>query len=273
MPELPEVEVVRRGVEAAATGRRVAGVVVRAPRLRWPIPQGLDALLRGRVLLSAQRRSKYLLLHFEPGVLIIHLGMSGTFTWLSADTPVRRHDHFDLLLDGGVLRLNDPRRFGAVLWSPAQGPPLQDHVLLRNLGVEPFSPEFDGARLYQATRGRRGSIKALLLAGTVVVGVGNIYASESLHRAGIRPGLAAGRLSRPRCDRLADAVRATLADAIAAGGSSLRDFVSSEGQSGHFQLECLVYGRAGQPCRRCGVPIRRRVQQQRASYWCPACQR
>jgi formamidopyrimidine-DNA glycosylase len=273
MPELPEVEVVRRGVEAAATGRRVAGVVARVPRLRWPIPPGLDALLRGRVLLSAQRRSKYLLLHFEPGVLIIHLGMSGTFTWLPSHTPVQRHDHFDLLLEGGVLRLNDPRRFGAVLWSPAQGPALEDHALLRDLGIEPFAPAFDGGVLYRLTRGRRSSIKAVLLSGVVVVGVGNIYASESLHRAGIRPGIAAGRLSRPRCDRLAEAIRATLTDAIAAGGSSLRDFVSSAGQAGHFQLECRVYGRAGQPCRACGALIRRQVQQQRASYWCPACQR
>jgi formamidopyrimidine-DNA glycosylase len=223
--------------------------------------------------LSTQRRSKYLLLHFEPGVLIIHLGMSGTFTWLPSHTPVLRHDHFDLLLDGGVLRLNDPRRFGAVLWSPAQGPSLEEHALLRDLGIEPFSPDFDGGVLYRLTRGRRSSIKAVLLSGVVVVGVGNIYASESLHRAGIRPGIAAGRLSRTRCDRLAEAIRATLADAIAAGGSSLRDFVSSAGQAGHFQLECRVYGRAGQPCRACGAPIRRQVQQQRASYWCPGCQR
>lgn len=273
MPELPEVEVVRRGVEAAATGRRVHEVVSRVPALRWPIPQDLDRLLRGRTLLSARRRGKYLLLHFEPGVLIIHLGMSGTFTWLAPGAPLRRHDHLDLVLEGGILRLNDPRRFGAVLWHGAQGEPLEHHALLRGLGVEPFDQAFDGALLYQATRGRRGSIKALLLSGVAVVGVGNIYASESLFRAGIRPGTAAGRLSRERCERLALAIRQTLAKAIAAGGSTLKDFVASDGSSGHFQLECHVYGREGQPCLECATLIRRRVQQQRATYWCPGCQR
>jgi formamidopyrimidine-DNA glycosylase len=272
MPELPEVEVVRRGVEAAATGRRVRQVVCRVPALRWPIPQDLDGLLQGRVLLAARRRGKYLLLHFEPGVLIIHLGMSGTFTWLPPNAPLRRHDHLDLVLEGGVLRLNDPRRFGAALWHPARESPVEDHALLRGLGIEPFSADFDGAMLHRATRGRRGSVKALLLSGAAVVGVGNIYASESLFRAGIRPGTAAGRLSRPRCDRLALAIRATLTDAIAAGGSSLKDFVAADGSGGHFQLECRVYGRVGQPCLDCGTPIRRRVQQQRATYWCPHCQ-
>ncbi|MFN5882682.1 MAG: bifunctional DNA-formamidopyrimidine glycosylase/DNA-(apurinic or apyrimidinic site) lyase [Burkholderiales bacterium] len=272
MPELPEVEVVRRGVEAAATGRRVREVIVRVPALRWPVPQDLDSLLRGRVLLSARRRGKYLLLHFEPGALIIHLGMSGTFTWIAPDTPLKRHDHLDLVLEGGILRLNDPRRFGAVLWQSARAEPLEEHALLRGLGVEPLGQDFDGAWLHRATRGRRGSIKALLLSGAAVVGVGNIYASESLFRAGISPGTAAGRLSRPRCERLALAIRETLVDAIAAGGSTLKDFVASDGSTGHFQLESRVYGRQGQPCLQCSTPIRRRVQQQRATYWCPRCQ-
>ena len=273
MPELPEVEVVRRGLAATAVGRALAGVVRRAPALRWPIPDGLHERLAGRVLRAVERRGKYLLLSFDPGWLIVHLGMSGTITWTRADVPPRAHDHLDLVFDGGVLRLNDPRRFGAVLWhDAADGPPLA-HPRLASLGVEPFSDAFGGAMLHAATRGRRVSIKALLLSGTVVVGVGNIYASESLFRAGIRPSTPAHRIARARCDALAAAIRATLSDAIAAGGSTLRDFVSSDGESGWFQHDSFVYDRAGLPCRRCGTPIRTRHDQQRATYWCPACQR
>jgi formamidopyrimidine-DNA glycosylase len=273
MPELPEVEVVRSGLAARAAGRRVAGVVRRAPALRWPIPADLDARLAGRVLRGVERRGKYLLLGFDEGCLIVHLGMSGTFAWRGADAPLRAHDHLDLVFDDGVLRFNDPRRFGAVLWHDRAAGPPGDHPLLAALGVEPFSDAFDGALLHARTRGRRVAIKSLLLAGSVVVGVGNIYASESLFRAGIRPTVRAGRLSRARCDRLAAAIRATLADAIAAGGSTLRDFVSSEGATGYFQQACFVYDRAGEPCRVCGTPIRTMRQQQRATYWCPRCQR
>jgi formamidopyrimidine-DNA glycosylase len=272
MPELPEVEVVRTGLASAVAGRRVVGVVRRAPALRWPVPTDLDARLAGRVLRSVERRGKYLLLGFDGGRLIIHLGMSGTLGWWPADRPLRPHDHLDLLFDDGVLRLNDPRRFGAVLWHDAADGPVESHPLLASLGVEPFSPAFDGALLHAATRGRRVAIKQLLLSGSVVVGVGNIYASESLFRAGIRPSTPAGRLARARCDRLADAIRATLSAAIAAGGSTLRDFVAADGASGYFQLECFVYDRAGQPCRVCGTAIRTRRHQQRSTYWCVACQ-
>jgi formamidopyrimidine-DNA glycosylase len=273
MPELPEVEVVRTGLAATAAGRAVESVVRRAPALRWPIPDDLDARLAGRVLRAVERRGKYLLLAFDHGRLIVHLGMSGTIAWTRRDAPPRAHDHLDLVFADGVLRLNDPRRFGAVLWHDAADGDPAAHPLLRSLGVEPFSDAFDGALLHAGTRGRRVAIKQLLLSGTVVVGVGNIYASESLFRAGIRPTTPAGRLSRARCDRLADAIRATLSAAIAAGGSTLRDFVSSDGASGYFQLECLVYDRAGEPCRVCGAPVRARRQQQRATYWCAGCQR
>lgn len=273
MPELPEVEVVRRGLEATAVGHAVRAVVRRAPALRWPIPDDLPARLVDRVLRSVERRGKYLLLAFDGGWLIVHLGMSGTITWTRADEPVRLHDHLDLVFDAGVLRLNDPRRFGAVLWHDAADGGPQRHPRLAGLGIEPFSDDFDGAMLHAALRGRRTAIKQVLLAGTVVVGVGNIYASESLFRAGIRPSTPAGRLSRARCDALVDAVRATLADAIAAGGSTLRDFVSSDGEAGWFQHHSDVYDRAGEPCHRCGTPIRMRHDQQRATYWCPRCQR
>ena len=273
MPELPEVEVVRTGLAATAAGRVVEAVVRRAPALRWPIPEDLDARLSHRALRAVERRGKYLLLAFDHGWLIVHLGMSGTIAWARRDAPPRVHDHLDLVFADGVLRLNDPRRFGAVLWHDAADGDPAGHPLLRSLGVEPFSAAFDGALMHAASRGRRVAIKQLLLSGTVVVGVGNIYASESLFRAGIRPTTPAHRISPARYARLADAIRATLSAAIAAGGSTLRDFVSSEGASGYFQLECFVYDRAGLPCRACGGPIRVRRQQQRSTYWCPTCQR
>jgi formamidopyrimidine-DNA glycosylase len=273
MPELPEVEVVRAGLAATAVGRSVRRVDARAPALRWPIPQELDRLVGGQVLRAAQRRGKYLLLAFDTGWVIVHLGMSGSLRWTRADQPPGLHDHLDFAFDDGVLRLNDPRRFGAVLWHAASDGPVESHPLLASLGVEPFSEAFDGRLLFAATRGRRVAIKQLLLAGTVVVGVGNIYASESLFRAGIRPTTAAGRIGRERYGALAEAIRATLSEAIAAGGSTLRDFVASDGATGYFQLECFVYDRAGAPCRVCGTPIRTLRQQQRATYWCRTCQR
>ncbi|HYF57331.1 MAG TPA: bifunctional DNA-formamidopyrimidine glycosylase/DNA-(apurinic or apyrimidinic site) lyase [Burkholderiaceae bacterium] len=272
MPELPEVEVVRSGLAQTAAGRRVVAVERRAPALRWPIPADLPERLAGRVVRSVERRGKYLLLAFDHGWLIVHLGMSGTIAWSPPGTPLRAHDHLDLVFDAGVLRLNDPRRFGAVLWHDAADGPPHGHPLLASLGVEPFSEAFDGALLFRETRGRRVAIKQLLLSGTVVVGVGNIYASESLFRARIRPSTPAHRIGRERYDRLARAIRETLAAAIAAGGSTLRDFVSSEGTGGYFQLECLVYDRAGEPCRVCGDPVRTVRQQQRATYWCARCQ-
>lgn len=273
MPELPEVEVVRRGLQAGLSRRVVSRVEVREPRLRWPVPEGLSRELAGRRLESVGRRGKYLLMDFGGATLIAHLGMSGNFRILDSPQAPARHDHVDIDFGERLLRYHDPRRFGAMLWhTPADGP-VSAHPLLAGLGVEPFSDEFDGEMLYRATRGRAAAIKQLLLSGTVVVGVGNIYASESLFRAGIRPSTPARRIGRERCERLAGAIRETLADAIARGGSSLRDFVGSDGQGGYFQLDCFVYGRAGQPCRVCGTPVAMRRDQQRATYWCPACQR
>lgn len=272
MPELPEVEVVRRGLQSRILGMPVRRADLRAPRLRWPVPADLDARLRGREPLAVDRRGKYLLVRFCDGTLIVHLGMSGSLRFLAQPPAPGRHDHVDLVFDAGVLRYHDPRRFGAILWHPDANGDIMAHPLLARLGVEPFSEGFDGGLLHRATRGRRVAIKQLLLAGTVVVGVGNIYASECLFRAGIRPSTPASRLGRERCDRLATAVRETLADAIARGGSTLRDFVASDGSTGYFQLDCFVYGRAGQPCRRCGTPVRMQMSQQRATYWCPRCQ-
>ena len=273
MPELPEVEVVRSGLAATAVGRRITGVVKRAPALRWPIPDGLPEQLTGRVLRAVERRGKYLLFAVEPGWLIVHLGMSGTIAWTPPDRPLRTHDHFELQFAGGVLRLNDPRRFGAVLWHDASEGAPERHPLLASLGVEPFSPAFDGDLLYRTTRGRRLAIKQLLLSGTVVVGVGNIYASESLFRAGIRPTTAAGRISRARCLTLAQAIRQTLAAAIQAGGSTLRDLVGSDGAPGYFQQQTYVYDREGLPCRVCSTPNCATRTGQRSTFYCRHCQK
>lgn len=274
MPELPEVEIVRRGLDATFVGRIVRAVVARRADLRWPIPTDLDQRLAGAALRAVRRRSKYLLLDFDAGTLIVHLGMSGTLRWREPGEPASAHDHFDLDFGDRLLRLNDPRRFGAVLWSdhdPADA--AADHPLFRRLGIEPFDPRFDGPWLHAGTRGRRVSVKSLLLAGGVVVGVGNIYACESLFLAGIRPTRIAARLSRTDCQRLADAIRQTLLRAIEAGGSTLKDFVSSGGESGYFQLQVRVYGRGGLPCLVCGTTIRSIRQQQRATFFCPTCQR
>lgn len=276
MPELPEVEVTRRGIEPSVAGRRVRRVEVRTPMLRWPVPPELAALLREREVLGVTRRGKYLLFEIDAGWFIVHLGMTGTLRVLPTEgvpPAAAKHDHIDWIFDEFVLRYRDPRRFGAVLWHPREAGDVHAHPLLAGLGVEPFSPAFNGALLHARTRGRSVSVKQALLAGDIVVGVGNIYASESLFRAGIRPTTAAGKISLPRYERLAEAVRATLADAIERGGSTLRDFVGSNGESGYFQLECAVYDRAGQPCRVCGTPIRQIVQGQRSTYYCPTCQR
>lgn len=270
MPELPEVEVTRRGLAAQLPGRTVTAVTLRDGRLRWPVPAGLPQLLQGRRLQAIERRAKYLLLRFEHGTLLLHLGMSGSLRVLPAATPPAKHDHLDLLFGSTAMRLRDPRRFGAVLWAEGDG---SSHPLLAGLGVEPLSEAFDGARLYSLTRGRRAAIKLVLMDARVVAGVGNIYASESLFRAGIRPGTAAQRLSRARCERLVQAVRATLQDALAAGGSTLRDFIGTDGAAGYFQQQYFVYDRAGEPCRRCGRPIRALRQGQRSTFFCPGCQR
>lgn len=271
MPELPEVETTRRGLAPHLIGATVAEAVIRHSQLRWPVPSDLPRLLRGRTIVSLHRRAKYLLLGFGHGTLILHLGMSGSLRILPANTPPEKHDHFDLVLaNGQLMRLRDPRRFGAVLWHEGD---IFDHPLLAALGPEPLENNFDAAHLYRATRDRRVNIKQSIMDNHVVVGVGNIYANESLFRAGIKPQLAAGKLSRERCSRLVEEIRTTLTEAIAQGGSTLRDFVNSDGKPGYFQQNYWVYGRAGEPCRRCGTPIRQIKQGQRSSFYCPHCQR
>ncbi|TAL54186.1 bifunctional DNA-formamidopyrimidine glycosylase/DNA-(apurinic or apyrimidinic site) lyase [Pandoraea sp.] len=276
MPELPEVEVTRRGISPHVAGQRITRADVRVPALRWPVPPGLDDLLRGQTLRRVERRGKYLLLACDQGWLLVHLGMTGTLRVLpdvAALPAAGKHDHVDLVFERCVLRYRDPRRFGAVLWHPAAAGDILHHPLLSALGVEPFSDAFSGALLHARTRGRSVAIKQALLAGDIVVGVGNIYASESLFRAGIHPRAAAGRISRARYDRLARAIREILAAAIDKGGSTLRDFVGSDGQSGYFQLDYFVYDRTGNPCRICQTPIRQIVQGQRSTFYCPHCQR
>lgn len=270
MPELPEVEVTRRGLSASLPGSFVKGADVRERRLRQPVPADLATTLEGQRLVRIDRRGKYLLMRFDHGTLLVHLGMSGGLRVLPPHTPARKHDHVDIRFEHAVLRYSDPRRFGLMLWIDGW----QDmHPLLDSLGIEPFGAEFTGAWLHRATRGRRCAIKQFLMDGHVLVGVGNIYASESLFRAGIRPGTAARRLAGTRCDRLVDAVRETLTDALAAGGSTLRDFLSADGEPGYFQQHYFVYGRDGQPCRICGTPIRTLRQGQRSSFYCPSCQK
>jgi formamidopyrimidine-DNA glycosylase len=277
MPELPEVEVTRLGVAPHLEGRVVEQVVLRREGLRWPFPERLGELLAGRKILQTGRRGKYLLIGFEHGTLIVHLGMSGHLRVLPPGIEPRKHDHFDLVVQGPagqqVLRMHDPRRFGAVLWHGNDEGELEEHILLRGLGVEPLGETFDGALLHRATRKRSAPIKQVLLAGDIVVGVGNIYACESLFRAGINPKTPAARISRARYDKLAVAIREILAAAIVQGGSTLRDFIAVNGQSGYFQQTYFVYDRAGVPCRNCGKPIRQIKQGQRSTFYCATCQR
>lgn len=273
MPELPEVEVTRRGVAPHLDGRVVTAVVVRHSGLRWPFPADLPALLCGHRIRSTGRRGKYLLLRFDHGTLIVHLGMSGHLRVLSTGTPPRKHDHFDLVVGEQVLRLSDPRRFGAVLWHGREQGEIDGHVLLRGLGVEPLDPGFSAPLLYRQTRNRSASIKQVLLSGDIVVGVGNIYASESLFKAGIHPKTAACRIGLARYARLVQAIQATLAAAIEQGGSTLRDFMSVNGQPGYFQQSYFVYDRAGMPCRVCGGEVRQIKQGQRSTFYCPNCQK
>ncbi|GAA5178591.1 bifunctional DNA-formamidopyrimidine glycosylase/DNA-(apurinic or apyrimidinic site) lyase [Niveibacterium umoris] len=269
MPELPEVETTCRGIAPLVEGRTVTAVIVRDARMRRPVPDSLAEELPSQRIDQVQRRGKYLLLQAQTGVLLIHLGMSGSLRVVPRDLPPRKHDHVDIVFGDSALRYHDPRRFGVVDWFVG---PAEEHSLIAPLGIEPLSADFSGTWLHRASRGRRTPIKLFLMDAHTLVGVGNIYASESLFRAGIRPTTPAGRLALARCDSLAQAVKATLLDAIAAGGSTLRDFVGSDGAPGYFQHEAFVYGRAGSPCRHCGTPIRQRTQGQRSTFWCPACQ-
>ncbi|MEQ1527175.1 MAG: Fpg/Nei family DNA glycosylase [Gallionella sp.] len=308
MPELPEVETTRRGLAEHLVGATITDVIIRNPNLRWPIPKNLPKLLCRQRILALTRRAKYLLADCGNGTLILHLGMSGSLRIFPIGTPHEKHDHFDLVLSNDkLMRLRDPRRFGAVLWHEGN---IATHPLLATLGPEPLAeicppyiavvgashardcdldsrawlaptnhepsnvqPIFNAPYLYQITRGRSISIKQCIMDNHVVVGVGNIYANESLFHSGIKPQLAAGKLSLPRCEKLVAEIRATLRAAIEKGGSTLRDFVHSDGSSGYFQQEYFVYGRTGEPCRKCDAMIKQIKQGQRSSFYCGVCQK
>ncbi len=275
MPELPEVEVSRLGLLPHLPGQRIVEAVFRTPRLRHAIQSDLPERLSGREVVAIYRRGKYLLFDCENdrggGWLILHLGMSGSLRLVPSGTPAQKHDHFDLVFGRTTLRLRDPRRFGTVLWHT--GSQVENHPAIAVLGIEPLSAQFDGNWLYTVTRKRNAPIKPLLMDSHLVVGIGNIYAAESLFRAGISPLRAASRIGLERYRKLAAAIRATLEEAIAAGGSSVRDYVHSDGGAGSFQIACAVYGRQGQPCRSCGTPIRAVRQAGRTTFYCPQCQR
>ncbi|MDE0006370.1 MAG: bifunctional DNA-formamidopyrimidine glycosylase/DNA-(apurinic or apyrimidinic site) lyase [Rhodospirillaceae bacterium] len=270
MPELPEVETTRRGLEPLVVGQTIRSLAVREPRLRWPVEPSLDRRLRNRTVQALSRRGKYLLLTTDAGSLLVHLGMSGNLRFLNERSKPARHDHFDLeFVSGAMLRFNDPRRFGSLHWSASP----EAHWLLKNMGPEPLGAEFSGDYLWRMSRGRRVAIKTLLMNGRIVAGLGNIYANEALFRAGIHPTRPAGRVSRMRLQRLADTVGEVLREAIQAGGTTLQDFVGGDGKPGYFQLALDAYGRAGEPCVRCERPIRVRTIGQRATYYCANCQR
>ena len=270
MPELPEVETTRRGLAPYLRRRTVAAVTLRRPDLRWPIPAEVARLLPGEPIRGIRRRAKYLLLDTDPGSALLHLGMSGSLRVLPGRTAVGAHDHVDIALDNGrVLRFNDPRRFGCLLWQPAG----DTHALRRGLGPEPLEADFDGDHLFALSRGRKAPVKAFLMDQGIVVGVGNIYAAEALFEAGIHPTRAAGRVARERYEALAAAVKRILAHAIERGGTTLRDFIDPDGSPGYFEQELQVYGREGEPCRRCRRPLRNAVLGNRASVYCGHCQR
>lgn len=271
MPELPEVETTRRGLAPHARGRRIVALKVYDSRLRWPVSGDLAARVAGARIRRVGRRAKYLLLELESGTLLLHLGMSGSLRVLPLDAPRRKHDHFDLVLDSGrALRFNDPRRFGSLLYAPGDA---SGHPLLAELAPEPFERAFDADYLFRITRGRRVALKQLLMNSHLVVGVGNIYASEALFRARLRPQRRARTLTRDEAARLVRAVRAVLAQAIRAGGTTLRNYLGADGAPGYFRQRLYVYERAGRACRRCGGKVRALTQGQRSTYYCPNCQK
>ena len=269
MPELPEVETSRRGIAPHIVDSTVTGVVIRNRRLRWPVSRSVDRNLLGSSITAIDRRAKYLLLRTTDGAAILHLGMSGSVFIVDRDTPAGVHDHVDIEFNSGKsLRFRDPRRFGSLPWSRD---PL-NHKLLKSLGPEPLSDEFNGAYLWEKSRGRRVSIKQFIMNAQVVVGVGNIYASEALFFAGIHPRRAAGRVSLQRYDQLSSSIKDVLTKAIKAGGTTLRDFYGGDGEAGYFQQQLEAYGREDEPCRYCNTPIRSIVQGQRSTYYCKQCQ-
>ena len=270
MPELPEVETTRRGLAPHLIGRKVVALDIRQPRLRWPIPRTLRTKLPGQRIDDIERRAKYLLVHTKAGSALLHLGMSGSLRVLPASTPVGAHDHVDWKLDSGrVLRFTDPRRFGSQLWQPLG----KVHPLLADLGPEPLGEDFDGDHLWQRSRRRSAAVKVFLMDQAIVVGVGNIYASEALFAAGVHPKRAAGSISRERYARIATEIKRILNYAITRGGTTLRDFINPDSEPGYFEQELFVYGREGQPCKVCGTPIRAITLGQRTTFYCPRCQR
>lgn len=270
MPELPEVETTRRGIAPHLEGQRISRVIVRDRRLRWPIPEDLDIVVSGQRIECVERRAKYLLIKLETGSLISHLGMSGNLRLVPCGTPAAKHEHVDIELESGMaLRYTDPRRFGALLWSKA---PLE-HVLLSKLGPEPLTDAFTGGRLFDISRGRSMAVKPFIMDNAVVVGVGNIYATEALFAAGIDPRREAGTISKARYAKLAIEIKRILAHAIERGGTTLRDFIGGDGQPGYFQQELFAYGRGGQFCKVCGSTLREIKLGQRASVYCSRCQR
>ncbi|MEN8179060.1 MAG: bifunctional DNA-formamidopyrimidine glycosylase/DNA-(apurinic or apyrimidinic site) lyase [Pseudomonadota bacterium] len=271
MPELPEVETTRRGIAPHIVQAKVVEVVIRQAKLRWPIPLEITGALPGQALQAVGRRGKYLLLSFQHGALIMHLGMSGSLRILNRQTPATKHDHFDLIFDNGsILRLRDPRRFGAILWTTG---PAHQHDLLKHLGPEPLGGEFQGAYLHAVGQRRHLAIKNLIMDSKVVAGVGNIYANEALFRAGIHPTRPSNRLALPRYARLTDKIIEVLNSAIEQGGTTLRDFQQEDGRPGYFAQSLQVYGRADQPCTQCETPIKQKIIGQRSSFYCPKCQR
>ncbi len=270
MPELPEVETTKRGLEPLLVGQTIAAVKIRDPRLRWPVETTLPARVETQRIRSLDRRGKYLIVSLDDGAMLIHLGMSGRLRYVTDESPPANHDHFEIAFSSGSkLRFNDPRRFGSLHFSDMP----ESHWLLKNLGPEPLGDGFTADYLYGISRGRRVAVKQLIMNGNIVVGVGNIYASEALFRAGIRPTRPAGRIAKHRYIGLVDSVRSVLEEAIRAGGTTLRDFRDGDGQAGYFQQELSVYGRAGESCDRCSEPIRQKTIGQRATYYCVACQR
>jgi formamidopyrimidine-DNA glycosylase len=270
MPELPEVETTRRGIAPHVVGRRVIEARLRRPDLRWPIPAAIRRTLVGQCVDSVERRAKYLLMHTVEGSALLHLGMSGSLRVLPQNTAATAHDHVDLVLDSGqMLRFNDPRRFGCLLWQA----PGKVHDLLKHLGPEPLGDQFDGDYLYVLSRGRSAPVKAFLMDQRIVVGVGNIYVAEALFEAGIRPSRPAGRVTRERYHAIAAAIRRILAYAIERGGTTLRDFLQPDGEPGYFEQELFVYGREGETCKICGGNIKAARTQQRSSFYCPRCQK
>lgn len=270
MPELPEVETTRRGIAPHVEGLRISEIVVRQSQLRWPVPNTVQ-LAVGEPVTAVRRRAKYLLLDTAKGTIVLHLGMSGSLTVQPVDKPVLKHDHLDIVLEGGnCLRLNDPRRFGACLWQGADEAPLK---LLEGLGPEPLSDAFDGERLFERSRGRTVAVKNFIMTNAVVVGVGNIYANEALFMAGIDPRRAAGNVSRARYLKLGAHIKTVLAEAIKQGGTTLRDFLGADGKPGYFSIQLKVYGNVGKPCSECGTAIRSVNIGQRNSFYCPKCQR